>query len=134
VASRYHELAAGGGAGKPDRRLCRLGARVREAQLLDAGHELDDEFGGLACEAMRESDVPAEPGHGLLDRLPHEGGRVTEEVDAVAHAVVDVRVPVEIADRRPVCLLDHELLTDTQPGIARLAARDVARDLVEGGA
>ena len=67
-----HELAAGGGAGETDGRLGRLGARVREPQLLDPGNELGDELGRLAGEAVREGDVPAEPRHGLLDRLPDE--------------------------------------------------------------
>ena len=40
-----HELASRRRAGEPDRRLRRLGARVREPELLDPGDELRDELG-----------------------------------------------------------------------------------------
>ena len=127
-----HELAAGRRTREPDGRLGRLGARVREAQLLDPGHELGDELGSLAREAVWEGGVPADAGDGLLDGLADEVGRVPEEVDAVAHAVVDVGVAVEIADRRSLRLLDHELLAGAQARVARLAAGNVAGDLGEG--
>ena len=76
--------------------------------------------------------MPPDAGDYLLDRFPHECRRMAEQIDAVSHAVVQVRVAVEVADRRALRLGDHELLARPESGIARLAARDVKSDLGEG--
>ena len=66
-----------------------------------------------------------------LDRLPDERRVVPEEVDAVAPAVVEVGVPIEIPDPRPLGPLDDDRVAAAEPRVARLAARHRPRDLGE---
>ena len=128
-----HEFPPRDCAGKTDGRLRRLCSRIRKAQLLDPRYEVGNKLGRFAGEPMREGDVPADALDRLLDRVPDKRRRVTEEVDPVPHAVVDVGVAVEVANRRTSSLVDHELLAGPESGITRLAAGDVPRDLHEGG-
>ena len=93
-----HEVAARRGAHEAHGRLRRLRAGGGVAQLLDAGNERGDQLANLAGEPVREGEVDTGARHRLLHRLPHEVGVMAEEVDAVAAAVVEVLVAVDVAD------------------------------------
>ena len=68
-------LAAGGGAGEPDRAHRRLGARRGHAQHVDGGHALRDELGELDLAGRRRAEGRA--ARGGLARPPRRwpGGR-----------------------------------------------------------
>ena len=120
---------------QPHRRPHRLAARVGEADHVDSGDRPDDLPGRLDLQLVRQPEAGAEVGdgrgHGAGDgRVP-----VAEDHRPQAEQVVDVGVPVDVAQPRAAALghergirLPPEL---DGPGAAAGAAGDVPAGLVE---
>ncbi len=98
-AGEHDELvAAGAGAGQPDGRHARLGARVGERRPLHAG-QLAEQRRHLAGVGRPRPDLEPLP-HLPLVELLQEVRRVAEQVDAHPHGDVDVLVAIDVPDPR----------------------------------
>ena len=92
-------VAAGGGAGQPDRRGVRLRTGVGEGHPLQAG-QFGEQLGGLAGLHGARAELHA-AGQVLADGLGDEVRLVAEEQDAEAHRDVDVLVAVDVLQPCP---------------------------------
>ena len=124
-------LAARRRADEADCRLRRLGAGRCVPELLEPGDEPRHELPDLTRQPVREGDVDTGTGDRVLHGLPDEGWVVSEEVDSVAAAVVEVLVAVGVADAGAGGRLDHEVRTGAESRVARFATRHGAADPLE---
>ena len=120
----HHLVLAGVGASEADGGLRGLGAGVGEAQLLDAGHRLDDLAPDLVVQLVRERVEHAARGDLGHDRVEDGLGAVAEDHGAVADAPVDVRVAVHVVEVGALAALHDDRAGADEARVAGLAAGD----------
>ena len=98
-------LATGEAAGHPDRVHGRLGARVAEADEVDAEALLD--LLGQRDAVLDREGVAGAIGHAALQRLGHQRVRMAGGQHAEGHVEVDVLVAVRVPDPR-AARIGHE--------------------------
>ncbi len=89
------------GARQTQRRHCRFGAGVDETHHLDRGHRLNDEARHLRLELSRRAEAGTPFGRALED-LDDRRVRVAEDQGAPGEDVVDVLIPVDVPEARPL--------------------------------
>jgi hypothetical protein len=102
-----------------------------KANQLGRGAEPLHSLSDLVVELVREAEVVA-LGRDLLHHLVDDiFGVMAEEQRAVAQAVIDVFVAIDVPHAASCRVVDAELDAGAQPGIRTLAAGDAVLDAVE---
>ncbi len=119
IGAARDQIPTGMGPRKPDRARRRIGAVAAELDHFGAGNRLQERLRALDLDSRRPREVRS-----LFHRLPRRGENrfiaMAETDGAVAHAVFDELVSIDVPDPAPLAALDE---AGRQHGILVVAFR-----------